>query len=197
MTGIRISAAIRLQYLSALFAQPVSVLDQVSAGEATVMITTSSNIIQLGISEKLSVLIQSLALVVSAYAVGFRYSWALTLVSSSSMLFILIANGIIFPSLARCQRGVDRSDEEASSLAHEVFASIRTVFALSAQEQLVKRYQDWVEESRRKSLNMSRLCGIQFAPSFFAMYCNFALTFWFGLKLYRDSEISNVGAVIT
>ena len=197
MTGIRVSAAIRLQYLNALFAQPVSVLDRVSVGTATSMITTSSNVIQLGISEKLSVLVQPLALVVGAYVVAFRYSWALTLVSSSSMLFILIAYSTILPSLTKLQRDVDHSDEQASSVLNDVFASIRTVLALGAQEQLTARYNGWVNESRKRSVKMSMLCGIQFAPSFFAMYCNFALTFWYGLKLYRDGNIPNIGTVVT
>jgi len=62
ISGLRISAAVRLAYLRALFAQPVSIIDTVSPGKVSTRITTSSNTIQLAISQHFAMLFQSLAL---------------------------------------------------------------------------------------------------------------------------------------
>lgn len=81
MTGIRISATIRMAYLVALFNQPISAIDKLPPGAATDSLTTVANTIQIAISDKLGVLIQSIALVISAYVIAFKHSWALTLAS--------------------------------------------------------------------------------------------------------------------
>src|SRR5947209_5512250 len=88
MTGIRISATIRMAYLVALFNQPISVIDKLPPGAAVDSLTTVANTIQIAISDKLGVLVQAIALIISAYVVAFKYSWALTLASSSVILFV-------------------------------------------------------------------------------------------------------------
>ena len=197
MTGLRISAALRLAYIQAVFAQPIDVLDKLSPGKATSMITKSSNTIQIGISEKMSILVQSLALIVAAYVVAFRYSWALTLASSSAIIFNMSVYGVTVPIFIKRLRLVEKSDEGASSIAGEAFASIRTVVACGAEDRIASRYAEWMKTSRKRGLEMSLLTGTQFAPVFFATYCNFALTFWFGVRLYQGHHIASVGTVVT
>jgi ATP-binding cassette subfamily B (MDR/TAP) protein 1 len=70
MSGIRISAAIRLAYLSSLFDIPVSVVDKLPAGEATAALTNIANTIQLAISDKLGSMVQGFSLVITAYAIA-------------------------------------------------------------------------------------------------------------------------------
>ena len=196
MIGLRVSAALRLEYLQSLFAQPISRLDQVSVGAVTNTITTLSNSIQQSISDKLAILFQSLALMLAAYIIAFKYSWALTLVTSSALLFILVTCSVTLPMITKIQQGVDKADEKHSSTAAEVFGSIRTVVSLGAEGTLSKKYTSWVEESQKRGRRMSIFMGIQFALIFFAMYASFSLAFWFGLKLYREGHIENINTVI-
>ena len=196
MIGLRVSAALRLEYLQSLFAQPISRLDQVSVGAVTNTITTLSNSIQQSISDKLAILFQSLALMLAAYIIAFKYSWALTLVTSSALLFILVTCSVTLPMITKIQQGVDKADEKHSSTAAEVFGSIRTVVSLGAGGTLSKKYTSWVEESQKRGRRMSIFMGIQFSLIFFAMYASFSLAFWFGLKLYRERHIENIKTVI-
>ena len=95
------------------------------------------------------------------------------------------------------QRKVELADQNASSLAGEVFGTIRTVIACGAEGRLAERYSKWVAESRRRGLTMSPLIGAQVAPSIFAMYCNYALTFWLGVKLYSSGRVADAGNIVT
>jgi ATP-binding cassette subfamily B (MDR/TAP) protein 1 len=52
VSGIRISAALRLAYLRALFEESIDTFDRLPAGKVATRITSSSNLIQMGISEK-------------------------------------------------------------------------------------------------------------------------------------------------
>jgi ABC-type multidrug transport system fused ATPase/permease subunit len=197
MISLKASSALRLQYMQALFAQPVSKLDEISVGTVTNTITGLSNTMQQSVSDRLAILFQAIALLISAYAIAFRYSWALTLVVSSAILFVVLGFSLTVPILVRGQRDVDLADEKHASIAADVFGSIRTVFSLGAEASLSQRYAEWVEEARRRGTRMALVTGIHLALLFFSMYASFALAFWFGLKLYRDGHIPDVGTVIT
>lgn len=103
MIGIRISSAIRLHFLQALFAQSIHVFDSMPPGFATSTITTTSNTLQLGISEKLGTFIEFNATMVAAIVVAFVYSWRLTLVTMSALLFIMITIGVLLPLIVKGQ----------------------------------------------------------------------------------------------
>src|SRR6202012_1565097 len=99
----RISAKLRLAYLKSLFSQPIKKLDTVSTGTVANAITDSANTIQLSISDKLHHLFYGIALTISAYSIAFRYSWSITLVASSSLLFVVVLQGILMPFLVKKQ----------------------------------------------------------------------------------------------
>jgi ATP-binding cassette subfamily B (MDR/TAP) protein 1 len=172
MVSIRISAAMRLAYLKALFSQPISVLDTLPPGQTAAIITITANILQSGISEKLSMFLQSISLVITALVIAFQYNWLLTLVTSSGLLFIIVFYSITVPYLVTMMKEVEHADRMSSSIASEVFGSIRMVAACEAEGKMAKRYASWVEESRRRGLLMSPLVAIQQAPGNFSPFCS-------------------------
>lgn len=194
--GLRISAGLRLSYMRALFAQPVKRLDEVSSGTVSNTITSSSNQIQLSISDRLHVFFQALALIIAAYVIAFRYSWALTLATSSGILFIIIVYSVSTPITLRSQQAVEKADAKHATVASEVVSSIRTVFSLGAQSRLTEKHAKFVDESHRNGLHLATMFAIQFGPVFFTIYASYSLAFWFGLKLYREGHIQNSGTVI-
>ena len=197
MSGIRISAAIRLAYLKALFAQPISAVDKLPPGAATDSLTTAANTIQMGISDKLGILIQQVSLLVSAYVVAFIWSWKLTLASTSSIVFISVVYCILNPFYIALYKGILKDNSAAAGIAGEAFQAIRTVKALCAEKTMIAKHASKMAEARKKGNKLSPLTGLQLAPSFFAIYANMALVFYFGVKLYRDGDIASVGNVLT
>jgi ATP-binding cassette, subfamily B (MDR/TAP), member 1 len=171
MSSIRISAAMRIAYLRALFRQPISVLDTLPPGQTAAIITITANTLQIGISEKLSMLLQSISLVITALIIAFRYNWLLTLVTSSGLLFIIVFYSITIPFLVKMMKEVEHADRMSSSIASEVFGSIRMVAACEAEEKMAKRYSGWVQESRRRGLLMSPLVAIQQSPGKLYLLC--------------------------
>ena len=93
-------------------------------------------------------------------------------------------------------RSNEYADEKASSLAGEVFGSIRTVVAFGGETRLGLKYSRWISESRRRGLRLAPLIGAQFAPIFFSAYASLGLAFWFGVKLFSKGEIEDVGTVV-
>lgn len=164
MASIRISAAMRLAYMEALFCQPISVLDTLPSGQTAAIITITANVLQIGISEKLSMFLQSATLIATAIIIAFYYDWLLTLVTSSGLLFILIFYIFTVPLLAKKMKEVEAADTISSSIASEVFSSIRMVVACEAEGKMARRYSRWVKESQRRGMLMTPLVALHQAP---------------------------------
>jgi ABC-type bacteriocin/lantibiotic exporter with double-glycine peptidase domain len=164
VASTRISASMRLAYLRALFNQPISVLDTLPPGQTAAIITTTANVLQVGISEKLSMLLQSCSLVVTALIIAFHYNWLLTLITSSGLLFIVIFYCCTIPFLVKGLKEVEHADRMSSSIASETFGSIRMVAACGAEEKMARSYSAWVDESRRRGFRLSPLVATQQAP---------------------------------
>jgi ATP-binding cassette, subfamily B (MDR/TAP), member 1 len=101
MIGIRLSSAIRLHYLQSLLGQSIHVLDSMPSGAAAGTITSTANTLQLGISEKLGVFIEFSSTIIGSVVIAFIYSWSLTLVTSSMILFIMIVLAILLPFIIK------------------------------------------------------------------------------------------------
>ncbi|KAJ4364631.1 ABC-type transporter tr06 [Neocucurbitaria cava] len=195
ISGLRISAALRLAYLRALFAQPISVIDTISPGKVSTRITTSSNTVQLAISQHFAMLFQSLAFTIGLYVVAFIKGWLLTLVASASLPFILIVYGALIPPFIRIHKTTEKTLEDASAIAFEMFSSVRIVVAFGAEAKLARQHKQLLDKATLNERKAAPLMGLMMSPSMLAMYGTFAITFWFGIKQYTEGKIPNVGAI--
>ncbi|PBP25821.1 P-loop containing nucleoside triphosphate hydrolase protein [Diplocarpon rosae] len=196
MASLRISAAMRLAYIQALFAQPISTLDVLPPGQTAAIITVTANILQVGISEKLSLLIQSVSLIITALVIALWYNWLLTLVTSLGLVFLVLVYRQTIPRFMRSIGEVGEADRISSGVASEAFSSIRMIAACGAEAKMADKYAEWVEESLRRGLRMSPLVALQQAPIFFANQAFCAISFWFAVKLYQGAYITSVTTII-
>lgn len=196
MSGIRISAAIRLAYLSSLFDLPVSVIDKLPAGEATDALTNIANTIQLAISDKLGSMVQGFSLVITAYVIAFVYSWRLTLVSSSVIVFVTVILKVTIPYLMKYYIQILTKNAGASGVAGEVLRGIRTIKSLGAEEDARRWHSKFLDQAQEYGSKLSIWVAMQFWPTYFATYANMALTFWTGVKFYSEGLIPGVGALL-
>ncbi|KAF2849457.1 lipid A export ATP-binding/permease protein-like protein msbA [Plenodomus tracheiphilus IPT5] len=196
ISGLRMSAALRLAYLRALFAQPVSVIDTISPGKVATRITTSSNTIQLAISQHFAMLFQSLAFTIGLYVVAFIKGWLLTLVASTSLPFILIVYGIIIGPFIRKNKITEKILEDASAMAFEMFSSVRIVAAFGAEKKLASQHGNLLDKAARNERGSTPLMGVLMAPSMISMFGTFAITFWFGIKQYNEGKIADISGIV-
>lgn len=173
-------------YPLALFSLSISTLDTLPSGQASNTLTNTANVLQIGISEKLGIFVQFTSLMVAAIIVAFTYSWSLTLVTSSLLLFIGVVYGITIPIVVKRTKEVEHADEKASSIAGEVLGSIRMIVACGAEDRIARKYSGWIQESLRRGLRLSPMIGLQFAP------CKFTTTPcpWIELTFPKCSSLS-------
>lgn len=196
ISGLRISAALRLAYLQATFAQPVSKIDTVSPGKVSTRITTSSNTIQLAISQHFAMLFQSLAFTLGLYIVSFVKSWLLTFVASAALPFILIIYGVVVPPFIRIHKVTEAYHESASAMSFEIFSSIRIIAAFGAEAKLAKQHEELLKKAAKNQRKEAPIMGVMMSPMMMSMYATFGLTFWFGIRQYSRGKIDSLGDIV-
>lgn len=174
MIGIRISAAIRLHYLRHLFNQSIHVLDSLPPGYAVGTLTSSSNTLQAGISEKLAIFIEYTTLVIGCFVVAFVWSWELSLVTMAGFFAVVLVAGSIFPLTVKGQARKLQAEKQAASIASECFSGIKMIMACGAQRQSVDKYGALVKEVEQQAQSTNLLTSLQFSltvsPSSFIIF---------------------------
>ncbi|TLS25983.1 hypothetical protein PpBr36_07704 [Pyricularia pennisetigena] len=197
LIGIRMSAAIRLDFLEALFAQSIHVLDSMPSGSAAGTITGTANTLQLGISEKLGTFLEFTSLIVTALIVAMTWSWELTLITSTVIFFLGLVIGTILPFIIKRTSKQTKAEAKATSVASEAFNSIRMVTACGAQERIGLRYSEWVHKAKQFGQSTTPLLAIQFGLVFFAIYAAFSLAFWYGTtRMAPAGRVNDAGTII-
>jgi ATP-binding cassette subfamily B (MDR/TAP) protein 1 len=196
MIGIRMSAAIRLHYLRSLFGQTIHVLDSLPPGTAAATITATANTLQIGISEKLGIFIEYNATIIAAIVVAFIYSWSLTLVTGSVILFIFLELSINLPFIIKGLGKATKAETKAGAIATEAFSAIRMITSCGAEGRTAKKYTEWVQKARQAGQSTVPIMAVHTCLIFFSIHGAFALAFWYGTKSYAEGRVNNVGTVL-
>ncbi|KAK7532365.1 P-loop containing nucleoside triphosphate hydrolase protein [Phyllosticta citribraziliensis] len=196
MIGIRLSSAVRLRYLQSLLAQSIHTLDALQPGAPATAITSTANTLQLGVSELLGTFLMFNGTVWAALIIAFVWSWDLTLVTSSVILYILAVLAVVVPLTVRGQAAMAKADGEATAIASEALGGIRLVMACGAQGGVIARYNNWVQEALERAQKIAPVLGAQFGLVFFGVIGAFGLSFWYGTQRYIAGAIDNAGVVI-
>jgi ATP-binding cassette subfamily B (MDR/TAP) protein 1 len=159
--------------------------------------TTNVTRINQGIAEKLSLLVQGLAMFVSAFVVAIAVQWKLALITLTVVPLFFIIMGIGMTLDAPIEAKVTGTYSKANVFAQEVLTSIRTVHAFWAQGRMSDRYNNYLKEAHITGKKKSLIYGIMSASTYFCMYSGNALAFWQGFRMYRSGEIDSVGTVFT
>jgi ATP-binding cassette subfamily B (MDR/TAP) protein 1 len=196
VSGLRISARLRLAYLRALFQQPISVIDETSPGTIAARLTTNSNLIESGISQQYSLAIQSISFTLGLYIVAFIKSALLTLVASCAIPIVLITYMFVLPFININWYMGEALKDQASSLAYEIFESVRIVVAFGAEKRLGAQHQEILKKARVYDIKNGPLQGLILMPMFLTVYATFSLAFWFGIRQYTRGHIPGIATII-
>ncbi|KAJ6445302.1 Multidrug resistance protein 2 [Purpureocillium lavendulum] len=131
------------------------------------------------ITEKLGTFVEYTATVFAAIIVAFTYSWNLTLVTGSVILFIALVVGIFVPIITKGHMAITKAEGMAGAVEH-----------------MTSKHASWMDKAKLKGQWLSPFFAIQFGILYFALYGAFGLAFWYGSRSYYDGRIDSVGTVI-
>ncbi|KAI1048550.1 hypothetical protein LB506_002741 [Fusarium annulatum] len=189
-TGEHLSAKIREHYLESCLRQNIGFFDQIGAGEVVTRITSDTNLIQDGISEKVSLTLAAVATFVSAFIIGFIKYWKLTLILFSTVIALLLNMGGGSSFILKYNRQSLEAYAHGGSLADEVISSIRNAVAFGTQERLARQYDAHLKNAEYFGFRVKGAVACMIAGMMMVLYLNYGLAFWQGSKMLVDGETS-------
>jgi ATP-binding cassette subfamily B (MDR/TAP) protein 1 len=194
-TGEHISAKIREHYLESCMRQNIGFFDKLGAGEVTTRITADTNLIQEGISEKVSLTLAAVAAFVAAFVIGFISYWKLTLILSSTVFALLFCMGSGSRFIVKYSRQNIQAYAEGGTVADEVISSVRNAVAFGTQDRLARQYDTHLVKAEYFGFRLKRTLSVMVAGMMLILYLNYGLAFWQGSK-YLVAEVIPLSKVL-
>jgi ATP-binding cassette subfamily B (MDR/TAP) protein 1 len=189
-TGEHITQKIREQYLDAILRQNIAFFDKLGAGEITTRITSDTNLVQDGISEKVGLTLLAFATFITAFVIGFVKYWALTLILTSIIFGIsgVMGGGSTF--IMKWNAKALAAYAEGGTVAEEVLSSIRNATAFNTQDKLARQYDSHLELAQKWGLKQQTILGFMVAAMFGINFLGYGLAFWQGSRFLVWGDIS-------
>ena len=195
-TGEHISQKIREQYLAAILRQNIGFFDKLGAGEITTRITADTNLVQLGISEKIALTVTGVSTFITAFVIGFIKSWKLTLILSSGVFTLVFTMAAGSTFIIKYNKQSLESYALGGSVAEEVISSIRNATAFGTQDKLARQYDEHLKEAKKWGLKLRTVLAVMIGAMMGVIYLIYALSFWQGSRYLVTGDIS-LASVIT
>ncbi|GAP87976.1 putative ABC transporter [Rosellinia necatrix] len=195
IAAYRIAGNIRHEYLKAALRQEVAYFDAGTSGSIAVQATSNGKLVQAGISEKLGLVFQGLAALISSFVIAIVTQWKLTLIASVIIPATLLVIGICSTIEARLESNFLRVLAQASAFAESLLVSARTVHAFGLRSRLVKTFDGQLQDAHQIGSKKSPLFGGLFSAEYTIVYAGTALAFWQGIKMIANGEVSAPGDV--
>ncbi|CAA7390833.1 unnamed protein product [Spirodela intermedia] len=195
-TGERQSTKMRIEYLKSALNQDVRYFDtEVRTSDVVYAINTDAVMVQDAISEKLGNFIHYLATFVSGFVVGFTAAWQLALVTLAVAPLIAVIGVIHTTTMAKLTSKSQDALSEASNVAEQALAQIRTVQSFVGEARTISTYSAALGVAQRNGYKSGLAKGIGLGATYFTVFCCYALLLWYGGHLVRH-QYTNGGLAI-
>jgi ATP-binding cassette subfamily B (MDR/TAP) protein 1 len=152
--------------------------------------------LQMATSQPMGFFVKDVAAAVMAIGIAFYYSWRLTLVLSLS---VPTASLVLWLVSRRLQPAIEAQRRElniASKYTNTAFHAIDTVKVFNGQNHEIRQYASAINAAGLSYMIQGQVRASQMGSARFLVVVMFMAGFWYGLKLYKDGELTP-GDVIT
>ncbi|KAM0941978.1 putative ABC-type xenobiotic transporter [Dioscorea sansibarensis] len=197
-TGERQTTRMRIEFLKSALNQDVRYFDtEVRTSDIIYAINAESVVVQDAISEKLGNFIHYMATFVSGFVVGFTAVWQMALVTLAVVPLIAIIGGIHTTTLAKLSSKSQDALSQASNIAEQALAQIRTVHSYVGESRALQAYSLALKVAQRIGYRSGLAKGIGLGATYFTVFCCYALLLWYGGYLVRHHHTNGGLAIAT
>ncbi|KAG7971639.1 hypothetical protein I3843_07G145400 [Carya illinoinensis] len=197
LMGERLTTRVRLSMFSAILSNEVGWfdLDENNTGLLTSILAADATLVRSALADRLSTIVQNVALAVTAFVIAFMLSWRIASVVVASLPLLIGAS--ITEQLFLKGFGGDytRAYSRATAVAREAIANIRTVAAFGAEDEISMQFASELNQPKKQALVRGHISGFGYALSQFFAYCSYALGLWYASILIKHKD-ANFGDIM-
>ncbi len=182
----RNSRNVRQKYVESLLTQDVAFFDQAKAGELASYTADKVNELQKGLAKKFAELVSASCQMTGGFAVGFYFSWKLSLVIVATTPLIFMATMTLVKTVATLEK-TGEAYKAADAVATESLNAIRVTNALNIQPVMAKRYNSHLGAAEKEAATRTWKAAFSGGSLYGTMFLMYSLGLWYGNKLVADS----------
>ncbi|XP_073971363.1 ATP-dependent translocase ABCB1-like isoform X2 [Rhodnius prolixus] len=171
---------LRQLFFSQVLRQEISWYDMKKEGDLSCKLSDDIERIREGIGYKFSIVTQYLSSFVSGIAVGFYVNWRLTSVLLGVGPFVIGTAAAYAKISASSASREQMKYSEASGIADEVLACLRTVTSFGGEKKESKRYEDAIESGRQLVMSKYQTISCSIFVISFIVYGSNSVGLYYG-----------------
>ncbi|KAF9622830.1 hypothetical protein IFM89_034065 [Coptis chinensis] len=197
LMGERLTTRVRLSMFSAILRNEIGWfdLDENNTGSLVSNLAAGATLLRSTLADRVSTIVQNLALTVTAFIIAFTLSWRMASVVIAT--FPLLIGASITEQLFLQGFGGDYTQaySRATSVAREAITNIRTVAAFGAEARIVSQFTSELNEPNKLAFLRGHISGIGYGASQLLGFCSYALGLWYASILIKK-QYSNFGDIM-
>ncbi|KAL9124072.1 MAG: hypothetical protein Q9217_006563 [Psora testacea] len=150
----------------------MAVFDKIGTGDMVAQLTTDANVIQEGISPKLSLTLSATGTLVPTFVVNFMLNWKFAFMLSWSIVLVLT---LLYG---------------ANSIIEEALDSIKSTTAMGMQDYIANTYDEYLNITEKAGVILKSVMGTMVGIAVGTGYLNVALAFWQGSRFLVNGQMS-------
>ncbi|WVF68289.1 hypothetical protein IAT40_003054 [Kwoniella sp. CBS 6097] len=192
--GVKLSNALREQYLSAVLVQDQAFFDRIGPGEIVTRSSKDIDSIRTGLGERLGYLIWSFSTIITAFVSAFVHAPRL-----AGVLFVLIPfTMIVFTGLGYWSDSVaqagDQIDGKAATMIEQILSSVRIVQSFDLGPRLLSKLEyDMLRPLQKLARRKTAVKGLELGTAFGAGFLVYSMCFWYGgIEVTKGRSVGDV-----
>jgi len=180
-SGVRQGNRLREDFFRRVLLQDIAYFDtQGTSGAVLEALTEDCQNVQKSIGEKFSMSLFFVSTFVSGIVIAFTKAWDITLVLLAFMPVLVITGFFSSRAVRRINQATSKAASEASTLAQEALANVRTVYSYNGEARTITAYDEALAAPEAVGTRQGFFNGLTIGMTTFVTYCGYALSMWYG-----------------
>ncbi len=190
VAGERVVSRLREELYRLVILQEVGFFDSRRTGELINRLSSDTTVLQNTVSVNISMALRHVTAVLGGVGLLFYTSPRLTLLMLVTVPPVAVAAVYFGRKIRRLSRGVQDTLAEASEVAEETIAGIRTVRSFTQEESESRRYAGHIWRSFELARQRTTIMALFTSAVTFAGYAAVALVLWYGGRLVVEGSMT-------
>ncbi|XP_039953591.1 multidrug resistance protein homolog 49 isoform X1 [Bactrocera tryoni] len=191
IAGAKMTSRLRHEAFKAIISQEVAYFDDQrnSVGALCARLAGDCSNVQGATGSRIGIIVQAISTLTIGVILSFTYSWNLTLVTLLTVP--LVCACILFEArFMEASTNVERlAIEDASRVAVEAIANIRTVTSLGQERHVLERYCEQIDKADKACRKKVRFRGVVYGMGQTAPFLAYGISLYYGGILVSNDEV--------
>ncbi|ALC42337.1 Mdr49 [Drosophila busckii] len=189
--GVKMTTRLRQTAFKTIMSQEVAFFDDErnAVGALCARLASDCSNVQGATGARVGIMLQAVVTMVAGMIVGFVYSWQQTLLTIVTIPFICLSVYLEGRFIAQSVQWARTAVEQASQVAVEAIANIRTVNGLGLERLVIERYTQQIDQVNLASRRKVRYRGVVFALGQAAPFLAYGISLYYGGMLVANNGL--------